>query len=162
MKISKERLIVTFLLAILIALIPLGAAAPVGTSENATLEAANNWLGVKSVHGGNNTTAIDCSHLVYQVYSQVGAKDIFFQKVPDMKNNTDYVNTSSPAPGDVIFWQKDVPQNGRIYWLATHVGIYIGNNQFIDTSFDTKNVTTENITGVYEEGMPYFARWSRI
>ncbi|AKB44404.1 MULTISPECIES: C40 family peptidase [Methanosarcina] len=162
MKISKERLIVTFLLAILIAFIPLGAAAPVGTSENATLEAANNWLGVKSVHGGNNTTAIDCSHLVYQVYSQVGAKDIFFQKVPDMKNNTDYVNTSSPAPGDVIFWQKDVPQNGRIYWLATHVGIYIGNNQFIDTSFDTKNVTTENITGVYEEGMPYFARWSRI
>ncbi|WP_141706384.1 MULTISPECIES: NlpC/P60 family protein [Methanosarcina] len=55
-----------------------------------------------------------------------------------MKNNTDYVNTSSPSPRDVIFWQKDVPQNGRIYWLATHVGIYRGNNQFIDTSFDAK------------------------
>jgi len=152
MKISKERVIVTFLLAILIAFIPLGAAAPVGTSENATLEAANNWLGVKSVHGGNNTTAIDCSHLVYQVYSQVGAKNIFFQKVPDMKNNTDYVNTSSPAPGDVIFWQKDVPQNGRIYWLATHVGIYIGNNQFIDTSFDAKNVAVENILACHSCG----------
>lgn len=66
---SKERLIVPFLLAILIAFIPPRVAAPIGTSENATVEAANNWLGVKSVHGGNNTTAIDCSHLVCQVYS---------------------------------------------------------------------------------------------
>lgn len=162
MKIDKQKLIVAFLLAIFIAFIPLGAAAPAGTIENATVETAQSWLGVRSVHGGNNTTAIDCSHLVYQVYNQVGAKDIFFQKVPYMKNNTDYVNTSTPAPGDVIFWQKDVTQNNKTYWLATHVGIYIGNNQFIHTSFDTKNVTTDNITGVYYEGMPYFAKWSRI
>jgi cell wall-associated NlpC family hydrolase len=160
MKINKQKLTTTVLLAILIALIPLGAASPIGTSENATVEAAKGWLGVEFVHGANNTSAIDCSHLVYQVYSQVGAKDIFFQKVPEMKNNTNYVNTTSPAPGDVIFWQKDVSQNGKMYWLATHVGIYIGNNQFIDPSFDTENVTTENITGVYKEGMPYFARWS--
>jgi cell wall-associated NlpC family hydrolase len=160
MKINKQKLTTTVLLAIFIAFIPLGAAAPIGDSENATVEAAKGWLGVEFVHGANNTSAIDCSHLVYQVYSQVGAKDIFFQKVPEMKNNTNYVNTTSPAPGDVIFWQKDVSQNDKMYWLATHVGIYIGNNQFIDPSFDTENVTTENITGVYKEGMPYFARWS--
>jgi len=160
MKINKQKLTTTVLLAIFIAFIPLGTAAPIGTSENATVEAAKGWLGVEFVHGANNTSAIDCSHLVYQVYNQVGAKDIFFLKVPEMKNNTNYVNTTSPAPGDVIFWQKDVRQNGKMYWLATHVGIYIGNNQFIDPSFDTKNVTTENITGVYKEGMPYFARWS--
>jgi len=160
MKTNKQKAIVAFLVVILIAFIPLGAAAPVGTSENATVEAANSWIGVKSVHGGNNTSAIDCSHLVYQVYKQVGAKDIFFQKVPDMKNNTDYVNTSSPAPGDVIFWQNDVTQNNKTYWLATHVGIYIGNEKFIDTSFDTKYVTTENLTGVYKDGIPYYARWS--
>jgi cell wall-associated NlpC family hydrolase len=162
MKISKQILIVTILLAILTAFVPFGEAAPVGISENATVEAAKSWLGVKSVHGGNNSTAIDCSHLVYQVYNQVGAGNMVFQKVPDMKNNTDYVNTTSPAPGDVIFWQKDVAQNGKTYWLAAHVGIYIGNDQFIGTSFDTRNVNIENITGVYEEGMPYFARWSRI
>ncbi|HEY3362133.1 MAG TPA: NlpC/P60 family protein [Methanosarcina sp.] len=157
MKINKQKLIVTLLLTILIAFIPLGAAAPVGTSENSTVEAANSWLGVKEIHGGNNTTAIDCSHLVYQVYEKVGAKSIFFQKVPDMKKNTDYVNTSSPTPGDVIFWQKDVTQNGKTYWLAAHVGIYIGNNQFIHPDHV---VTIDNITGVYAEGMPYFAKWS--
>ena len=58
-------MIVAFLVAILIALIPLGTAAPVGTSESAVVEAANSWMGVKSVHGGNNTSGIDCSHLVY-------------------------------------------------------------------------------------------------
>jgi cell wall-associated NlpC family hydrolase len=162
MKINKQKLTVTLLLAILIALMPLVEAAPLGTSESTVVEAANSWLGVKSVHGGNNTTAIDCSHLVFQVYKQAGVKDIVFQTVPNMKKNAYYVNTTSPTPGDVIFWQKDVPQNNKTYWLAAHVGIYIGNEQFIDTSFDTKNVTTENITGVYKEGMPYFARWSHI
>lgn len=161
MKINKQRLIVILLLSIFLTFINLGAAAPVGTSENATVEAANSWLGVKSVHDGNDTSGIDCSHLVYQVYEKVGAKGIIFQKVPDMKKNTNYVNTSSPTPGDVIFWQKDVTQNDRTYGLATHVGIYIGNNQFIDTSFDTEKVAIENIDGIYKDGIPYFAKWSQ-
>jgi cell wall-associated NlpC family hydrolase len=160
MKINTQTLIVTLLLTTLIAFIPLGLAAPVGTSENATVNVTKSWLGVKFEHGGNNTSAIDCSHLVYQVYSTVGAKDIYFLRVPYMKNNSYYVNTTDPAPGDVIFWQKDVTQKNKTYELATHVGIYIGNNQFINPSFITKNVTTENITGIYKEGLPYFARWS--
>jgi YVTN family beta-propeller protein len=132
----------------------------VGTLQSAIVEIAKNWIGIKSVHGGNNTSAIDCSHLVYQVYKQAGVKGIVFEKVPAMKNNTYYVNTSSPVPGDVIFWEKDVPQNNRTYWLTTHVGIYTGNEQLIDTSYDTEKVEIENISGVYKEGMPYFSRWS--
>ena len=160
MKTNKQKVIVTFLVVILIAFIPLAAAAPVGTSESAVVEAANSWIGVKSVHGGNNTSGIDCSHLVYQVYKQVGVKSIVFQTVPNMKNNIYYVTTTSPAPGDVIFWEKDVTKNDKTYWLAGHVGIYIGNEQFIDTSFDTGKVTTESISDVYKDGMPYYARWS--
>lgn len=159
MKINKQRLIAILLLAILIAFIPLVEAAPSGTSESAVVEAANSWLGVKSVHGGNDRSGIDCSHLVYQVYKEAGAKNIIFQKVPDMKKNPDYVKTTSPTPGDVIFWQKDVTQNGKTYWLAAHVGIYIGSDQFIDTSFDTRTVAIESINGVYKDGIPYYARW---
>ena len=133
---------------------------PVGTFEFAVVEIAKNWVGVPNVHGGNNTSAIDCSHLVYQVYRQVGVKSIIFQTVPNMKNNTYYVNTTSPNPGDVVFWKKDVTQNNKTYWLATHVGIYIENGQFIHTSYDTGKVSAENITGVYKEGIPYYARWS--
>jgi YVTN family beta-propeller protein len=135
------------------------SALPVGTLESALVETAKNWVGVPNLHGGNNTSAIDCSHLVYQVYEQVGVKDIEFLTVPYMKNSTYYVNTTSPKPGDVIFWEKDITQNNRTYWLRTHVGIYIGNEQFIHTSYDTWKVDTDNITGVYKEGVPYYARW---
>ncbi len=132
---------------------------PVGTFEASVVETAKNWVGVPNLHAGNNTSAIDCSHLVYQVYEQAGVKDIEFLTVHYMKNSTYYVNTTSPKPGDVIFWEKDVTQNNKTYWLRTHVGIYIGNEQFIHTSYDTWKVDTDNITGVYKEGVPYYARW---
>ncbi|MCO5382286.1 MAG: hypothetical protein NHB15_09545 [Methanosarcina barkeri] len=85
MKINKQKLIAILLVAILIAFIPLVTAAPVGTSESTVVEAAKSWIGVKSVHGSNNRSGIDCSHLVFQVYKQAGAKDIVFQTVPNMK-----------------------------------------------------------------------------
>ena len=115
-----------------------------------------------SAHGGNDRSGIDCSHLVYQVYKQVRAKSIVFQTVPNMKRNLNYVNVSSPSPGDVIFWEKDVIKNDKKYWLSDHVGICIGNGQFIHTSYDTKKVTIDNITGLYQDGIPYFAKWSHI
>jgi cell wall-associated NlpC family hydrolase len=160
MRINKQKLVVIFLVAILIAFIPLGAAAPVGVSESAVVKAAKSWVGVRSVHGGNNTSGIDCSHLVYQVYKKAGVKGIVFQKVPAMKKNICYVNTTSPAPGDLVFWEKDITKGKKTYWLTTHVGIYIGNGQFIDTSYDTKKVAIENLSGVYKDGIPYYARWS--
>jgi cell wall-associated NlpC family hydrolase len=160
MEINKQKAIVSLIVIILITCIPLGVAAPIGTSESAVVEAAKSWIGVDSVHGGNDTSGIDCSHLVCQVYKQVGAKSIVFQIVPDMKKNTDYVSLSSPTPGDVIFWEKDVTKNDKKYWLSVHVGIYIGNGQFIHTSYDTKKVAINNITGPYQDGAPYFARLS--
>jgi len=136
------------------------AAAPVGTSESGTLKAAKGWIGVKVIHGGNSRSGIDCSHFVYQVYKKVGAKSIVFQTVPNMKKNKYYVTTKSPRPGDVIFWKKDVTKNGKKYWLAAHVGIYIGNGKFIHASNEIRKVTTDSITGIYKDGGPYYSRWS--
>lgn len=160
MKINKQKAIAAFLVVILIAFIPLGAAAPIGASESATVKAAKSWIGVKVVHGGNDRSSIDCSHLVYRVYKQVGAKSIVFQTVANMKKNKYYVITISPRPGDVIFWKKDVTKNGKKYWLAAHVGIYVGNGKFIHASDETRKVTTDSISGMYKDGMPYYARWS--
>lgn len=160
MKSKKQKVIAALLVTILILLIPLVAAAPVGTSENATVNAAKSWIGVKAEYRGNDRSHIDCSHLVYQVYKQVGAKGIVFQTVPNMKKNKYYVTTKSPRPGDVIFWTKNGKKSGRYYSLINHVGIYIGNNQFIHASDETKNVTTDNITSMYKDAGPYYARWS--
>ena len=98
--------------------------------------------------------------LVYQVYKQVGAKSIVFETVANMKKDKYYVTTKSPRPGDVIFWKKAVTVNGKKYWLDSHVGIYIGNGKFIDSSDVLRKVTTETITGAYKDGIPYYAIWS--
>jgi cell wall-associated NlpC family hydrolase len=150
-------LVFIILLAILV---PLVAAAPQGTSEAATVKAAKNWIGVKVVHGGNSRSSIDCSHLVYQVYKQVGARGIYFETVANMKKDKNYVTTKSPRPGDIILWKKAVTINGVKYWFDGHVGIYIGNNQFIHASNEKRIVTIDNIAGIYKEGTPYFAKWS--
>jgi cell wall-associated NlpC family hydrolase len=160
MKINRQKAMASCLVVILIAFIPLGAAAPVGTSESATVKASNSWIGVKALYGGNSRSGIDCSHLVYQVYKQVGAKSIVFQTVAKMKKNKYYVTTTSPRPGDVIFWKKNATKNGKTYSLANHVGIYIGNGKFVHESDETKKVATDSISGMYKNGMPYYARWS--
>ena len=159
-KINKQKAMAALLVVILIVFVPLVAAAPVGTSENATVNAAKSWIGVKAEYRGNDRSHIDCSHLVYQAYKQVGARSIVFQTVPNMKKNKYYVTTKSPRPGDVIFWKKNGNKNGKYYPLVNHVGIYIGNGKFIHASDETKNVTTDNITGMYKDAGPYYARWS--
>lgn len=149
------------LVAILILLVPLAAAAPFGTSENATVKIAKSWIGVKAEYKGNDRSHIDCSHLVYQVYKQVGARSIVFLTVLNMKKNKYYVTTKSPRPGDVVFWTKNGRKNGKYYPLVNHVGIYIGNGQFIHASDETNKVTTDSIiTGMYKDAGPYYATWA--
>ena len=118
MKINIQKTILLFLVVVLIVFIPFASAAPVGTSESATVTAAKNWIGVKNEHGGNNRSSIDCSHLVYQVYQEVRTKGIVFQTVPNMKNNKCYVIKTSPRPGDIVFWEKNINKNGKKYSLV--------------------------------------------
>ena len=107
MKTNNQKAIVSLIVVILIAFVPLGVAAPVGISESAVVEAAKGWIRVESVHGGNDRSGIDCSHLVCQVYKQVGAKSIVLQTVPNMKKNAFYVNTSSSDS-----WRRNLLEKG--------------------------------------------------
>jgi cell wall-associated NlpC family hydrolase len=82
--------------------------------------------------------------------------------VPAIKTNKYYVKTSSLRPGDLILWKKDITKNGRKYYLAAHVGIYIGSGQFVHTSSDKRKVVIDKIsTSPYRDGQPYYVRWSR-
>lgn len=148
-------------LTLLVTSTPSTLAAPAGTSEATVLKLAKGWIGTKVVHGGNSTSQIDCSHLVYQVYTKAGAKGYSFMKVPAMRASKYFTTTSSPRIGDVVFWKKDVKQNGKTYYLAAHVGIYIGGGKFIHASNETRRVTTDSLSGIYKSGQPYYAKWTR-
>lgn len=150
------------IMLLLVLTVSSAVAAPVGTKESDVIKYAKSWIGVPNVHSGNSRSGIDCSHLVAQVYTKAGAK-YSFMIVSAMKTNKYTVTTKSPKPGDMLFWKKNITQNGRNYNLVNHVGVYIGNGQFIHTGFGSKTkVCTDSIkSSPWKDGAPYYARWTR-
>lgn len=161
---TKQKIFAISLIIVILLVISASSvvAAPVGTKESDVVKYAKSWVGVRNVHGGNSREGIDCSHLVYQVYSKAGAKGISFMKVPEIPKNKYYTKITSTRPGDLVLWKKDVTKNSRKYYLAAHVGILIGNGRFVHTSSDKRKVTIDKLSqSPYKDGKPYYVRWSR-
>ena len=86
----------------------------------------NNWLGVKYVFGGDSKRGIDCSAFVRRLYSSVYNKKLprtcYYQYKMVKK-----VTKDSLTIGDLIFFRV----SGGSGW---HVGIFIGDNNFLHAS----------------------------
>lgn len=80
---------------------------------------AQRYLGVPYVYGGSSPSGFDCSGLVQYVHKQVG---ISVPRVAvDQSKGGQAVLKANLQPGDLVFFGSPV----------SHVGIYIGNGQFI-------------------------------
>lgn len=94
---------------------------------NAIIAKAKDYLGVPYQWGGESpTTGFDCSGLVQYVFAQNGIT------LPRVSRDQAAVGTpvsfTSLQPGDLIFFS--IANNG----IVDHVGIFIGNDQFINAS----------------------------
>lgn len=95
--------------------------------------------------GGTSRRGVDCSGFTQLVYK---AQGIYLPR-----NSRQQVQVGSPVPvsglqfGDLIFFSKYYND------YITHVGIYIGNNNFVHASC-TKGVNISNLNKKY-----YIARW---
>ncbi|MCT7689076.1 MAG: C40 family peptidase [Lactobacillus crispatus] len=97
---------------------------------------ASAQLGKAYVWGGNGPSAFDCSGLVNYVYSQVGislGRTTYVQV-----NHGTTVSMNNLQPGDLLFWgSASAPY---------HVGIYVGNGQYIHAAIPSQGVIKQSIS----------------
>ena len=93
---------------------------------------AKKFLGLTYVYGGTNlNSGVDCSGFMYSVYKNFG---ITLNRVSrDQINNGTRVDKSDLQAGDLVFFNTG--GNSRI----SHVGMYMGNGQYIHATNNSKN-----------------------
>lgn len=112
-------------------------------STSSVVEYAKQYMGYPYVYGGSSPRGFDCSGLVKYVFANFGIT-LNRTASAQMDNGTS-VSKSELIPGDVVFFKKAGSSASR----ASHVGIYIGNNQFIHASTSKTGVIISDMDSSY-------------
>lgn len=114
-----------------------------GSAKGAAIAAyAKQFVGYPYVYGGSSPSGFDCSGFVRYVCSQLGYS-VNRTASAQMDNGT-AVSYSQLQAGDLVFFN-----NGNSSKRATHVGIYIGNGQFVHASTSTTGVIISDMNSAY-------------
>lgn len=95
---------------------------------------AKQYLGTPYVWGGTTPKGFDCSGFTKYVYGKMGIT-LNRTAAQQLKNGYSVTNLQ---PGDLLFYEKTYAGAGA----ASHVGIYIGNNQFIHAGGGCVQITS--------------------
>lgn len=113
--------------------------APVGEFATAFVEAAKGVMGVPYVWAGSTINGFDCSGFIYYAANTAGYK-IGRYSAAGYHSRTFYVD--QPQPGDLVFFENTYKAG------ISHLGIYIGDNQFIHAD-EKKGITISNLSNPY-------------
>ena len=129
---------------------------PVGAAAAAM---AVSLLGSRYVYGAAGPTTFDCSGLSYYIYKQLGYTLQRGSSGQYNKSGT-FVPLSQAEPGDLIFFFDPRFDGSGGTLPTTHMGIYVGNGQFIHASTTSYRVQYDNVYGSYYT--PYIVGVKRI
>lgn len=117
------------------------------------IEIARSLIGTPYVYGGNTTLGFDCSGFVKYVYTNATVNMSRKSSLDYFMNDTTVVG--NPVPGDVVFFKNTyIP-------TISHMGIYIGNNQFIHAG--SNGVEISNLSYSYwDTRFVAFKRFNQI
>lgn len=101
---------------------------------------AKSKLGCKYVWGATGPNQFDCSGLTSWCYKQVGIS-IPRTSLAQSKSGK-AVSKSNLQPGDLLFWKTTSAEVG-------HVGMYVGNGQFIHAPNKSKPVKYDSLSNSY-------------
>ena len=106
---------------------------------------AKDALGKKYVWGATGPNSFDCSGLMQYIYKKVG---INLNRVSrDQAKQGVAVSKSNLQPGDLVFFRGINSSSSSTY--ISHVGIYIGNGEFIHASNPTRGVVKDSLNSTY-------------
>lgn len=119
---------------------------------------AKQLLGCRYAYGAAGPNSFDCSGLMYYIYKQLG-HTIARTSSNQYYNNGYFVPISDMQPGDLIFFFDRRFDGSGGTLPTTHVGMYVGNGQFIHASTTSYRVQYDSISGYYA---PYIVGAKRI
>jgi peptidoglycan DL-endopeptidase LytE len=96
------------------------------------VQTANGYLGIPYAWGGTTPKGFDCSGFVRFVFEQNGVN---LPRTSREMFSTMGTYTGTPSVGDLVFFAQS---NSTI----SHVGIYIGNNEFISATNDGVSIAS--------------------
>lgn len=100
-------------------------------------------IGNKYVWGATGPNSFDCSGLVQYVYKNALGKDIPRTSYEQSKFGK-AVDKKDLQVGDLVFF--DTMGKGRV----SHVGMYVGNNEFVHAANEKAGIKKSKLTGYYE------------
>mgnify|MGYP001059193285 FL=1 len=119
---------------------------------------AKSLLGKRYVSGASGPNSFDCSGFTYYIYKQLG-HPIARGSSSQYYNSGYFVSTSAMQPGDLIFFFDRRFDSSGGTLPTTHVGMYVGNGQFIHASTTSYKVQYDSVSGYYA---PYIVGAKRI
>lgn len=104
---------------------------------------AKTFLGVKYVYGGSSPKGFDCSGFTKYVFSHF---NISLQRTSSAQYSTSVtkISKSELQPGDLVFFSSSAGSSS-----VGHVGIYIGNGNFIHASSPGDVVKIDSMDSTY-------------
>lgn len=110
------------------------------------------FLGYKYVYSEESPAkGFDCSGLTYYVYGEFGY-DLSRTASQQYKNNGTSVSKDELQQGDLVFFSSNGGSS------VTHVGIYIGDGQFVHASTSTTGVIISDLSSAYYTKVWYGAK----
>ncbi|GAA3912490.1 C40 family peptidase [Streptomyces lacrimifluminis] len=117
-------------------------AAPASGSVATVIAFLNAQLGDAYVMGATGPNAWDCSSLVQAAFKQVGVDLPRVSQDQSMQGTE--VSLSNLQVGDILYWGA----KGSAY----HVGVYVGNGQYLDAANPSKGVVVQDLSGYPASG----------
>ncbi len=124
---------------------------PAGEAAYHAAENAVRMVGAPYRYGGSSPSGFDCSGLVHYSYSRAGVR--LPRSTDGLRRSTRPIAQRSLQRGDLVFFN----QEGK---RSSHVGIYLGNGEFVHAPSSGKSVHISTLGDRYWQN--HFAGARRV